>query len=118
MGAGCTYYGTTTAKVTIPNDNFANERTYILYDDKFIKADTNSGIAANRCWLVIDGASSIRQLGIVIGDETTGISNNELYELHELSADGAWYDLQGRKYNSKPTKKGIYIFNGKKTVVK
>jgi hypothetical protein len=31
---------------------------------------------------------------------------------------GEWYDLQGRKYDSRPTKKGFYIKNGKKYVVK
>lgn len=29
-----------------------------------------------------------------------------------------WYDLQGRSYNSKPTKAGIYVNNGKKMIVK
>ena len=29
-----------------------------------------------------------------------------------------WYDLQGRSYNSKPTKAGIYVNNGKKQIVK
>jgi hypothetical protein len=29
----------------------------------------------------------------------------------------AWYDLNGRKLNGKPTKKGLYIHNGRKVVV-
>ena len=29
-----------------------------------------------------------------------------------------WYDLQGRRLNGYPSKKGIYIYNGKKTVIK
>ena len=29
-----------------------------------------------------------------------------------------WYDLNGRKLNGMPTKKGMYIMNGKKVVVK
>ena len=32
--------------------------------------------------------------------------------------DDAWYDLQGRKLNSKPTQKGVYIYNGCKIVIK
>ena len=28
-----------------------------------------------------------------------------------------WYDLQGRKFNGKPTQKGVYINNGIKVVV-
>jgi hypothetical protein len=29
-----------------------------------------------------------------------------------------WYDLNGRKLQGKPTKKGLYIVNGRKVVVK
>ena len=29
-----------------------------------------------------------------------------------------WYDLSGRKFNGKPTAKGIYIKDGKKIVIK
>jgi hypothetical protein len=29
-----------------------------------------------------------------------------------------WYTLNGRKLDKKPTKKGVYILNGKKTIVK
>jgi hypothetical protein len=29
-----------------------------------------------------------------------------------------WYDLQGRKLSGKPTQKGIYIYQGKKRIIK
>ena len=29
-----------------------------------------------------------------------------------------WYDLNGRRLQSKPSRKGVYIMNGKKVVVK
>lgn len=32
--------------------------------------------------------------------------------------DSNWYDLQGRRYSSKPTKAGVYMNNGKKMIVK
>ena len=35
----------------------------------------------------------------------------------EISFDG-WYDMNGLKLDSKPTKKGLYINNGKKIVIK
>ena len=31
---------------------------------------------------------------------------------------GRWYDLQGRKLNSKPTTKGTYYHNGKRVIIK
>ena len=37
------------------------------------------------------------------------------------SADDAitpWYDLNGRRLNSQPTKKGLYIRNGKKIIIR
>ena len=34
------------------------------------------------------------------------------------SARDGWYDLQGRRLNGTPQRKGIYIHNGKKTVIK
>jgi hypothetical protein len=36
----------------------------------------------------------------------------------EADGDGNWYDLNGRKLNSKPTTKGVYINNGRKVVIK
>ena len=47
--------------------------------------------------------------------ETTGISN--ALDAGDADADGAYYTLYGIRI-SKPTVKGIYIHNGKKTVVK
>ena len=32
--------------------------------------------------------------------------------------DGAWYDLQGKRYVDKPTQRGIYIQNGTKVMIK
>ena len=48
-------------------------------------------------------------------DDTTGIM-----EVIQPAVNGteAWYSLDGRRLNAKPTKKGVYIQNGKKVVVK
>lgn len=47
--------------------------------------------------------------------DTTGIM-----EIIQPAVNGteAWYSLDGRRLNAKPTKKGVYIQNGKKVVVK
>ena len=49
-----------------------------------------------------------------IDAEATGV--NEVIEVNGVN-DGSFYDLSGRKVNA-PTKKGVYILNGKKVVVK
>lgn len=48
--------------------------------------------------------------------EATGIAP----VIHTIDLDGTerWFDLNGRQLSGKPTKKGIYINKGKKTVVK
>ena len=55
-------------------------------------------------------------------DETTGISDaSHLMDNGEWIMDneaGAWYDLSGRKFSGQPTKKGIYVRDGKKLMIK
>ena len=50
------------------------------------------------------------------GGETTAIGTLDT-QTGELSFDG-WYDMNGRKLDGKPTKKGLYINNGHKVVIK
>ena len=47
-------------------------------------------------------------------DALTGIDETENAE----SAKGKWYDLNGRRLQSKPTKSGLYIHNGKKEIIR
>ena len=51
---------------------------------------------------------------VVDPNSTTGISP---VTRQPSSLSDAWYTLDGRKLTGKPTRKGIYIFNGKKIVV-
>lgn len=54
---------------------------------------------------------STRAIGIDFGGETTGIKN-----VHNVQSE-SYYDLQGRCI-AQPTRKGIYIRNGKKIIIK
>lgn len=57
--------------------------------------------------------------GIVMdyGDgETTGIAT--ITNDRESMTDDAWYTVDGKKLDEKPVKKGLYIHNGRKTVIK
>jgi hypothetical protein len=84
---------------------------YVLYNGEFVKTITGI-IPANHCYLVTT-ASSSRKLTIVC-DDTTAIDNGRLTMDNE--AGEQWYDLQGWKIE-KPNKAGLYIKNGKKTVI-
>ena len=50
-------------------------------------------------------------------DDATGIISIES-EKQTNGNDAEWYDLNGRRLGSKPTKKGIYINNGHKLIIK
>ena len=50
------------------------------------------------------------------GDDATGIDAMPMD--NEESNNDTWYSLDGRRLDSKPTKKGVYIRSGKKIVIK
>ena len=87
-------------------------KEYVLYKNEFVKASVE--IPAGKCYLDLNGPAVARSLSIAHGDdEAAGING---VTLDEESGDERWYDLQGRRIE-KPTKKGLYILNGKKTVI-
>lgn len=47
-------------------------------------------------------------------DGSTGITEN----VRETTADGLWYTLDGRHLTATPSRKGIYIYNGRKVIVR
>ena len=48
-------------------------------------------------------------------DGSSGIAEREMTASQKIST--GWYTLDGRQLSQKPTRRGLYIFNGKKTVV-
>ena len=65
-------------------------------------------------------ASTVRSfnLGFGEGSDETGIDSMHNSECLMLNEADAWYSLDGRKLDGKPSAKGMYIKNGKKVVVK
>ncbi len=65
-----------------------------------------------------DPNATVRAFNLKFGeDDATGIISTTNCTNYTNSAD-AWYSLDGRKLSGKPTKKGLYINNGRKVVVK
>lgn len=88
---------------------------YGFNGENFVEIKQSGTVAAHRCWLELSSTAGARMLGIEWPDgSTTGISGINA----DNTEDGDWYDLNGRKLQSTPTTKGIYIKNGKKQVVK
>ena len=79
-------------------------------------------IAAGKAYLQLPTAQVQLMAGpvnLVFEDEqATGIEEMEISGVDSQEADGEWYTLDGKLLEQKPTHKGIYIFNGKKVMVK
>ena len=72
---------------------------------------------ARKAYLLIDGGAALaRGLTMVFDNETTGITTTNFTNYKDYN--NAWYDMQGRKLDGKPTVKGLYIHNGRKEVLK
>ena len=51
-------------------------------------------------------------------DETTSIEDMVIVDKAQPATADGWYTLDGRKFINKPTAKGIYIYNGRKMIIK
>lgn len=74
-------------------------------------------VNACRAYFHVDlsNTSGVRAFSLHFDDDgTTGIVDNK----RETITNNHWYTLDGRRLNSKPVAKGIYIFKGKKVVIK
>ena len=65
-------------------------------------------------------ANGVRAFVLNFGDddETTGIISIDNGQLIIDNSMDAWYSLDGRRLNGKPTQRGIYVNNGRKVVIK
>lgn len=86
----------------------------------FYPVSENGKIAANKAYLHLDNipnTSSARSfVSISFVDDATALDAVRWNK--ETGRGDAWYSLDGRKLQGKPTVKGLYIHNGKKEAVK
>ena len=90
--------------------NQANNNIFVLRDGAFIKANPST-IGAHRCWISLGGVSASRL--VLRGSDETRIEG-----IMTVEKQTEWYDMHGRKLDTEPVRKGVYIQNGKKIVVK
>ena len=95
--------------------NDQNENVSTLY-----WPSSDKTINAFRGYFHINSTAQARAFMLNLDDEeTTGIVPIENGKwIIDNGADAGLYDLSGRKLQSKPTKKGLYINNGKKVAIK
>lgn len=93
------------------------EDYYVCTGNEFVWVKYAGEIAANKCWLEIiaQRASARANSRSITGGngDTTGL---KAVDSGELTGD-SYYDLQGRKV-LKPQRKGVYIKDGQKVIVK
>ena len=88
-----------------------------IYKDAFVLTSGGT-LATGKVFLALPQSSKSRSAtrSIVIdGDDTTGMSEALSVESEE---SGDWYDLQGRRLEGRPQKRGLYIHHGQKKVIK
>ena len=110
--------------------------TITVQAGEFVRAKNGAKIRPTSCYLMWTGyepdyartlnraaanddtelPQSITVKLISANGDITGIGEIDM-QTGEISFDG-WYTLNGVRLNGKPTKKGIYINNGKKVVIK
>lgn len=92
-------------------------QVYLLYNDRFYFSQAGT-LSANRVYLDMreePAAKTRGSLGIG-GDGTTAIRRIE--SKNNLVDPAGWYTLDGRKLQTPPSRKGVYINDGKKVVIK
>lgn len=104
------------------------ENRQILYmgaDNTLYYPNTTMTIGACRAVFYLDdvimagdvsSTSNAKVIVLNFGDNTTSISNPAIVE-NNPSASESWFTIDGTKLLGKPTRKGLYIHNGKKIVV-
>ena len=87
---------------------------YILYNDVFYYSQAGVIPTGN---IYLQATSEMRTRGSysLHGNDTTAIA--PIY-INKVEGQSAWYTLDGRQLPTAPTKKGLYIKNGKKVVIK
>ena len=104
---------------------YTEENTSILFvgaDNKLYwpkpSGGDNPSLGACRAYFQLTPGASVREFNLNFGEgsgETGIICPAEIAEIAEMA--GAWYSLDGRKLNAKPTTKGLYIHGGRKVVI-
>ena len=101
-----------------------NTKLYLGADNNLYWPSAARTIKSFRAYFQLHGieAGEVAHARMFFGedDETTEIKEIENVQCSMFNdqSNNAWYDLSGRKLGSRPTQKGIYIYNGKKRVIK
>ncbi|MCR5068610.1 MAG: hypothetical protein K6A78_02200 [Prevotella sp.] len=107
----------------------ANDKSNIYFGsaNKLFWPDQNVTVGAFRAYFKINETAAVNAKGITGFVIDFGENDEEATGINEAAADSSlftphsslseWYTVDGIRLNGKPSKKGMYIHNGKKVVV-
>jgi hypothetical protein len=98
-------------------ENLQGYQDYVWFKGELVMVSNTAKPANGTFYVKNSTPNSAPRLQIVIGEEevTTSLTPNPS---PKGEGSGYWYTLDGQKMDKQPTKKGLYIHNGKKTVIK
>ena len=116
--------GTNLLKVEDTAKEVAAAEIYLLYNGEFV-LNAAGTLPAGKVYLAKSSGSAAPARLHIVRSQSTGIDNVQLSTSHSAeehsqgeNIDDIWYTVDGRRLSGKPTKKGLYLQNGKKMVVR
>ena len=96
------------------------DKTNLVLKDGAFHPTSGGTIVANKAYLQVPttALAAREMLTLSFEEDPTGIVESEELRVKSEESDDAWYDLSGRLLNSRPSAKGLYIYNGKKYVIR
>ena len=125
---GCvTFLGLLSAKDIATGGD--NSILFLSGDNTLYCPDAAMTIGANRAYFQLNNnftfadsqvpsTASIRAFSLSYGEESGASTDIDSVNEYSSTLDASWYTLQGIPLDGKPTEKGIYIYNGKKVMIK
>ena len=99
-----------------PSKHFDTAKIYLLYNGEFV-LNMAGDLAKGKIYLPVPEDSPAPAILTIDWGATSGIEEIPLSTTN-AQRPGTWYTLEGIKLNGRPAKKGLYLKDGKKTVVK
>ena len=122
-------YGNVTMRGTYSPIDYASDNHSILFvgmNNSLYWPQAGAHLGAFRAYFELgngitvgEANSSVRGFNLEFSEDNGDATrlNDNVKMINDKEAD-AWYTLDGRKLDSKPTRKGLYIYGGRKVVIK
>ena len=91
----------------------------LMTGDNYLRHPGNGAtLKPFRAYFELSKGSPVKEFVLNFGeDDPDGIENVQC-SMFNVQCDDCWYDLVGRKLSGRPVQNGIYIYNGRKIVIK